>query len=59
MLNYIYEHDNLKKKSQSPNDEKRITNYFLIYFDIQSSIFFVSLKLILSYKTENTIFEIG
>ena len=60
MLNYIYEHDNLKKKSKS---ECRITNNeltsHLFRYSKFSCCFFVGLKLILSYKTENTIFEIG
>ena len=57
MLNYIYEHDNLKK-----NVKVRMTNNELTSHLFRYSKFFVfvfCLKLILSYTTENTIFEIG
>ena len=55
MLNKIYEHDNLKKvRVRMSNNE--LTSHLFRYSKFN---FFVRLKLILSYNTEDTIFEIG
>ena len=56
MLNYIYEHDNLKKKVKVRMTNNELTSHLFRYSKFN---YFVGLKLILSYKTENTIFEIG